>query len=119
MTKKEQAALEAALTQSALRATSPHSPDVPPGSWDTLAKGWLPIAASTDAARVEAACSSGRFHATGSTVKTNSQGGRQLYSSRLLALRQLRYETEQEAARRLRRIDKMIEQEIATPTPLP
>lgn len=120
MTKKEQAALEAALTQSALRATSPQIPDVPlPTSWDALSKGWLPVAAGYDSARAEPACSSSVHHATGQTHKTTTQGPRVLFSSRLSALRQLRYETEQEAARKLRRIDRMIEQEIETPTPLP
>ena len=120
MTKKEQAALEQALTHSALRATSPQEPDVPiPSSFSVLSKGWLPIAGSTDGAQVEPACSSSINHANGRTDKTTTQGPRRLYSTRLIALRQLRYEAEQAAAYRLRRIDRMIEQELETPTPLP
>ncbi len=120
MTKKEQIALEDALTQSALRSTCEQIPDVAaPESFSALSKGWLPIASSSDSARVEPACSSSVHHATGRTDKTNSQGKRSLFSSRLLALRQLRYEAECEAARRLRRIDRMIEAEIRNPTLLP
>jgi hypothetical protein len=120
MTKKELATFEAALTQSALRSTCEQVPDVAiPQSYADLVKGWLPIASSSTSARVEPACSSSVYHATGRTDKTTAQGPRRLFSSRLAALRQLRYEAEQEAASRLRGIDRMIVKEIETPTPLP
>jgi len=120
MTKKEIATLEAALTQSALRSTCPQEPDIAiPQSYADLVKGWVPIASSSTSARVEPACSSSVHHAVGRTDKTTTQQPRRLFSSRLTALRQLRYEAEQEAASRLRSIDRMIEKEIETPTPLP
>lgn len=120
MTKKELQTLEAALTQSALRSTCGQLPDVAiPPSFSDLTKGWLPIASSSTSARVEPACSSSVHHATGRTDKTTTQQPRRLFSSRLTALRQLRYEAEQEAASRLRSIDRMIEREIENPTPLP
>lgn len=108
------------MTQAALRATSSQEPDIPiPACFSDLAKGWLPIAGSTDSARVEPACSSSINHANGRTDRTTTQGPRRLYSTRLLALSQLRYEAEQSAAHRLRRIDRMIEQEMANPSQLP
>jgi hypothetical protein len=113
MTKKEKAAFEALLTRAALRATSPVIPDVPPPDHSTngLATGFLFIAPSSPYARVDIACSSSIHHAVGYTDKTTSQGARSLYSTRLMALRALRYEVEQECASRLRKVDQMIEAE--------
>jgi len=117
MNKKDQAALEAALTEAALRRTSPVEPDVPPpgvgSSVGALSKGFLPLAETSEHARVEIACSSSVYHGTRSQTKTDTQGSRSLYSTRLLALKALRYKVESECARRLRRIDKQIEEELA------
>ena len=54
-------------------------------------------------------------HGTGSHAKRSggTQGGKALYSTRLLALRALRYEAELQAANSLARIDRMIEEEEA------
>lgn len=117
MNKTEKAALEAALTEASLRRTSPVEPDVPPPGAGSkvgeLTKGFLPVAEMSDSARVETACSSSVYHSTRSQTKTDSQGARPLYSTKLLALRALRYKVESECAKRLRSIDRMIEEELA------
>ena len=112
MNKKEMAAMEAALTQAALRSTGPVKPDVPIPTDEvfSLSTGYLPTGGGFYG-YAEKACSSPVYHGIGSQHKTTSQGGCELYSTKLLALRQLRYRTEQESAKTLRRIDVMIEQE--------
>ena len=112
MTKKEMAAMEAALTQAALRSTGPVKPDVPipTDGVFSLSTGYLPIGGG-QFGYAEEAFSSYVYHGIGSQHKRTFQGGRELYSTKLLALRQLRYKAEQVSAKALRRIDVMIEQE--------
>ena len=115
MTKKEQAIVENLLTQSALRATSEVKPDVPiPGKWGELVKGWKPVASTSNSARVEKSCSCAGFHSVGSwDGQGKSQRPIQQYSTKLLALKALRWEVEQDCASRLRSIDRQIEAEEA------
>lgn len=122
MTKKEKAAHDAEIDRLTLRLalcwTAPVDPDVPvpKNSYgDTgLSKGWLPCFD-----RVEPACSSSASHGFGSSMRPNSQMPRELYSTRLLALRALRSEAEERFARELKKIDNWIALEIEKPTPLP
>lgn len=60
---------------------------------------------------VTKACSSSIYHSFGNWDKTTSQGSRRLFSTKMLALRALRYETEQQCMTKLAAIDRMIEQE--------
>jgi len=115
MNKKEKALVEDLKTYAALRHTADVKPDVPiPESLSQeLSKGYLPVGHLSDMARVEPACSSSVHHGIGRQDKTSSQRPVELYSTRMLALRKLRYDAEQECARRLRRIDRMIEDEQA------
>ncbi len=122
MNKKETAAFEALQNElrlaKSLRFTEPVRPDVPPPTSEErgnrLTVGYdFAGALGTAGGRVEVACSSSVHHALGRTDKTTSQGSRALYSTRLLALRALRHEVEQECAKRLAGIDKQIEQELA------
>lgn len=96
-----------------LRATNDVEPDIEkPGSGMTY--GFTVIAGSTAYGRVVNACSSTVSHGWneyGECTQTSSQGGIPLFSSRILALKALRRETEIECARRLYMIDKMIEAE--------
>ncbi len=111
MNKKEREQLERALTASALRATSRVLPDVRPPAGSGMSVGWLYGGESGSSPGVDVACSSSVFHGYGSIDRTNSQGCRALYSTKLLALKALRHEVELDCARRLRKIDIMIEKE--------
>ena len=111
MTKKEKEALEAALTAAALRTTGDVAPDVPPPSSGGLSKGFAVVAETSDYARVEPACSSSVHHGTGQQDKTTTQGPRHLYSTKEMALKALRRAVERHCAERLRRVDRMIEEE--------
>jgi len=114
MNKAEKEAMESALTAAALRTTSDVFPDVipPDNTSNRLSTGFITVGSMSDSARVDTACSSSIGHGIGRTDKTTSQGSRRLYSSRILALRALRREVENDCANRLRRIDRMIEGEI-------
>lgn len=116
MNKSERAALEAALTEAALRRTYDVRPDIFPPNGGALTTGYIPIAALSDSARVDVACSSSVGHATGQVNRTTTQGARSLYSTKLLALQALRYEVESDCARRLRAVDRMIEEARAEVT---
>lgn len=111
MTKKEQAQFHAALDKlrivSALRWSERVLPDVPIPKGGGLSKGWLP----TYHDGASEACSSPVSHGTGSNTRTSTQGARELYSTRLLALRARRHELEHEYAAELAKIDARIEQE--------
>lgn len=115
MTKKEKQQLEDALTRAAFVRTQSVATDVPPpslrGDFGQLSKGWMYVAEHSDYPRVEPACSSSVSHGIGSQDKTYSQNSMSLYSTKLLALRALRHSIENICAERLRRIDKMIEDE--------
>jgi hypothetical protein len=118
MNKKEQAAFtqlqEEVRIAKAMRFTEPVGPDVSPpgygGGGRDLAKGFL-FNAYWPHPRVEPACSSSVHHNFGDDSVTRIQGARSLYSTRLLALKALRHELEQEAAKKLADIDAQIEVE--------
>ena len=112
MTKKDKEALEAALTASALRTTSDVAPDVPPPLGVCgLSKGFAVVAERSEYCRVEPACSSSVYHGIGQQEKTTSQKAKHLYSTKMLALKALRRAVERDCADRLRRVDRMIEEE--------
>lgn len=102
MTKKEKEAMEGALIQCALRSTSEVHPDVPAPNGSGRAKGWM--VRGSDAVYGWSECF--RHGSDGSGCA--SQGSKELYSTRILALRAVRYKMEQEFARQLRQIDKKI-----------
>lgn len=115
MNKKEKELLEAALTAAALRVTADVETDVPPPSCGEsgmrLSTGWMYIGERSDYAKVEPACSSAVYHGIGHTDKTTTQRPIHLYSTKLLALKALRREVEKDCAKRLRKVDRMIEEE--------
>ena len=120
MNKKETAEVERLKRElrlkGALRSTEPVSPDVPiPSCRDgnSLSVGFLPVGEQGDWPRIEPACSSTVHHGIGRTDRTSTQGARNLYSTRLKALRALRYDVEQCCCTRLAKVDEMIEQEMA------
>ena len=111
MTKKERQMFEDLLTAAALRSTSEVKPDLL--LTEDMSKpivGYLPIAECSDSARVEKYTSTQCTH-TPFGSSCGSQGGRDLYSTKLLALKALRYKVEESCAVRLRRVDRMIEAE--------
>lgn len=109
MTKKEKEVFEAALTAAALRTTSDVAPDVSPPISGGLSKGFAVVAASSEYARVEPACSSSVNHGIGQQDRTTTQGPRHLYSTKEMALKAMRRAVERHCAGRLRYIDRMIE----------
>jgi len=114
MTKKEQARMEQLLTDAALRRTSPVEPDVmPPLPGETgnrLTVGWH---FNSYSRAVGMGCSSYGYHSRHSTTKTDTQQPKALYSSKMLALRAMRYELETRLCHELRSVDIMIEKEEA------
>ena len=120
MTKKEAAEVEKMKQElrlrGALRATSNVEPDVPipSGSYSDrqgLSKGFMFVSESGYWPRVEPSCSSSVYHSIGRDDRTTTQEPMRLYSTRLLALRALRYAIEQDCCARLTKVDKMIEEE--------
>lgn len=115
MNKAEKARLEEALTQAALRWTSPVEPDVEPplpdaGSFGLLSKGFTFNAYTL---RVEPACSSYHSHGIGGHDKTTMQRSIRLYSTAERAARAMRAEMERQFAKKLREVDRIIEKETA------
>jgi hypothetical protein len=109
MTKKERQMIEDLLTASALRSTSEVKPDLlHPGGTDKSIVGYLPVGECSDSAHVQHIESTLVTHREVGT-SCGSQGGRDLYSTKLLALKALRWKVERVCATRLRRVDKMIE----------
>lgn len=93
----------------ALRWTGPTpAPDVAPPDTHGLTTGYM---FNVYAQYVEVACSSSVSHAIGRTDRTTSQRPLHLYSTRLLALRALRAESERKFAEQLAKIDEQIEAE--------
>lgn len=107
MNKKEQKELEDAKITAALRWTAPVEPDIRIPE-KGLTKGFLFNVYSRE---VVVACSSPVSHSYGRDDVTRSQNPRELYSTRLLALKALRHECEKQFAEILRSIDKRIEGE--------
>ncbi|WP_134043815.1 hypothetical protein [Paraburkholderia caballeronis] len=125
MTKAEKARVEQLETElreaKALRWTERVTPDIPVPMGGSFAEtSGYTLIGSRDYIRVEPAWSSCVFHGTGYASSKEqkahrgsaSQKGIALYSTRLLALRAMRFEIESGAAKRLSSIDKMIEDEI-------
>jgi hypothetical protein len=113
MTKKEQAEMDELRNQlakaKAFRFTEQANEDVmPPSGFEKLSTGWLFNAHSK---RVDVACSSSTGHAWGQNDRTTTQQPRRLYSTKLLALKALRYELEQKFAAELAEVDKRIQEE--------
>lgn len=122
ITKKEQAARDAATAQEAQLAQqareraalrwsddSDVAPDVsPPERGSELTTGWL---FNAYARRVNVACSDVVSHAVGKTDRTTTQGAQRLYSTRTRALRALRCAMEREFAAALAKIDAEIQKE--------
>lgn len=100
----------------ALRFTEKIKPDIPAPK-DGTTRGFLFNAYSS---QIQYAASRTVSHATSyAPIKDTgfgggwTQGGRAIYSSKLLAFKAMRYEVELECAKKLAGIDKQIEQEIA------
>ena len=110
MTKKEKEEMERLLTISALRYTTIVEPDIdPPINFsDINQNGYLfnPYSMS-----ITEACTSSMYHGLKHN-KTNSQGSRSLYSTRLRAALAFRNAIEKEAAKKLRQVDIVIENEL-------
>lgn len=123
MNKKEQAEFDRLkfelASAKALSWTSKVLPDLPPPKgFGELTKGWM---YRVHSASVVPACSSSTAHNIGQDYKTISQQPKALYSTKLLALRALRYELEVIAATNLAHVDFQIEiaardEKQATPT---
>lgn len=97
----------------ALRFTPHVSKDVGvPLYNEGLAKGWSAWGTGSNP-RVQISCSSSVYHAHGYNDKTISQRPIEQYSTKLLALRGLRNELEEEFARTLAKVDRQIEEELA------
>lgn len=115
MNKAEKTGLEEARTIAALRWSAPVERDVtqPKGGSGSMTTGWEYNAHSL---WVEQMWSTSVSHGSGPTRTANgsaSQRGRDLFSTKLLALKAMRHECERRAAKELRRIDQMIEAECA------
>lgn len=110
---------EAALTLAAFRLTEAVPIDVPaPKDYNSETKGFVFLGEGSDCPRVEQGISTTTAHFFGTTIHTDkdrswgAQGARDMYSTKLLALKALRHEAELDCARRLRYIDLMIEREV-------
>ena len=110
MTKKEKAAIEAAInraeTLEALRWTQRVLPDVDtPARYSDIATGWTFNVASM---RVSRGWTSSISHGTGEyRPGSGSQGGIAMFSTRALAVAALRHAVELDSAQRLMRVDAM------------
>ena len=117
MNKAEKAELEG-LRQDlrmvkALKFTDVVYPDIPiPTLCDDVAKGFTFTSYVSMHPQVKIACSSSRSHSTCRDNNPNTQGGIELYSSRLLALKALRNSFERQFAGELARIDQEIQDEL-------
>ena len=114
MTKKEAAKVESMRRElsivAALRWTEKVLPDIPIPTGSGFTKGWL-----TGFDRVDIACSNSVFHAYGRNDKTTTQQPAALFSTRILALKALRYQMERRFAEVLANIDRQIAEPPAEP----
>ena len=110
MNKTEKKQVEDLKRIAALRWSDPVEPDVGiPGCGET--RGFVPSTWG-NSPTVAHALSNSVFHATDvdqMPAKTTSQRPIMMHSTRLLALQQLRYLVADDCARRLKRVDDMIE----------
>ena len=116
MNKKEKQLLEDLQDKlrlaKALRWTEEVLPDVsPPALEDNFGALSTGFSMNSYSQRVVEACSSSCSHGLDRTDRTNSQGSRHLFSSKLLAFKAMRWEIELKCAKELSQIDKLIEQE--------
>lgn len=141
MNKAEKAALDLALTVASFYRTVPVERDLPPPTdemrrMEVLPPGYGRAQGAREAwrngeiismgwdfnsysPRAEKACSGYISHNFGDWNGTSSQQPRTLYSTKLKALRAMRHAIEMETCLRLRTVDRMIEAELANPTPGP
>ena len=116
MTKKEQAAFQAAIDRAellaALRWTSPVEPDVPiPEKFGEYAEGW---AFNTYSMIVTQAWTTTVSHGSGFAPKSSSysrnasQGAQRLYSTQAKAIQAMRHELEIQAAKKLLECDQLL-----------
>jgi hypothetical protein len=126
MSKAEKEYVEQLEIQLALQHTGAIAPDVRPLNLETSNNlyGFKQGNASVNWNRPMKAVTNRVHHGTfseGNTrpLRPDTQGACALYSSRLDALRQTRYNLEQSAAAALRQIDLEIAEELAKPTPRP
>jgi hypothetical protein len=110
MNKKELAEVEPLKVKLALRFTEKIEPDLkkPEAFAKEMTKGWH---FNSHSLLVGKACSTSINHSTWGDEKTTTQGGINMFSSRLLAIKAMRHEVEKECAEKLRKIDIMIEKE--------
>lgn len=115
MTKAEKAELERLATLAAFNRTEKVDFDLDvPGSSGEKTEGWAVIGTPGNSIRVERAWSESVAHGFGEYRKYGaSQRGIKLYSTKLLALKAMRNQIEEAAARSLRNCDLEIEQEAA------
>lgn len=111
LTRADKEMIESLKLSMSLRWSDPVEPDVDIPTGRELSKGYLPVAACSDSARVCEACSSSVHHGTSGFDKATIQQPVRLYSTKLLALRALRYQVACYCAKLLRRIDAQIEAE--------
>ena len=107
---KEEFDLYRALRWTASIETDVSVPESSYGNTEGLAKGFL-FNDYLGGPRVERACSSSVGHAFGQDDRTTTQNPRRLYSTRLLALKALRYALEKKCAEKLLEIDRQIQKE--------
>ena len=114
MTKKEIAEVELMRRElrilSALRWTEEVKPDIDYPQGKEFTKGWL-----VGYKNATIGCSNSVHHSSGRNDRTDSQRPVQLYSTKLLALRGLRHETERRCAIELADVDRMIEAALKQP----
>lgn len=109
MNKKEQEYVESLKIKLALRFTEKVDCDVEiTEEWGEVVNGY---SFNLYAQRVEKSCSSRTAHSLYEWDKTSSQRPIKQYSSRLRALKAMRYAMEMQFAEDLREIDKIIEAE--------
>jgi len=121
MSKKEQERVEQLEADLALRHTGPVAVDIDPEVEDLKGEtyGFYRGVVTVQAVFPKAAVTTNSGHgvaAPGGRPRMSSQRGVALFSNRANALRQLRYQLEQQTARELRRIDLEILKEEQEPS---
>lgn len=113
MTKKEQAAMQAAIDRAellaALRWTAPVAKDVPPPTAGGYSEGWIYNAYSKCVERgwsTAVSHGSGPAPAPGERHTSGSQGARRMFSTEAKALAAMRHELETRAAEVLLKCDR-------------
>ena len=108
MNKKEKAEMESLKVLASFKRTENILPDLEiPNHFDELVLGWSFNAHNRTARK---SCSSSIYHGDG-WERTSSQKPIKQYSSKLSALKAMRFAVEMEKAKELREIDLLIEKE--------